>query len=186
MEETEVVVIIVTEALDNNDILHENIQVVVKEDEDNLDSNKLVIAEQESNLCPICLEELQGENTSQTVKFICDHELHTPCAVSYVVDKLKKNKDIECPLCRTVHCCNSTTSYATMLQHFEISPQQSQRNEIIRYIDNRHTSNDSITTDNEMTIRILHFQLILFRCSAVIISVGVCVFLIYVIFAMRR
>lgn len=85
-----------------------------------IDAKAFMAAEEDSKDCCICLDPLKGESALKCTSFTCGHELHIPCALEYVKDKLKKNEDLTCPVCRHNQCMNNTNVYADLRKHFGI------------------------------------------------------------------
>lgn len=86
------------------------------------DAKSIMMSEEELPICVICIEEIVEEKSQQCAIFNCGHELHVPCAIRYVTDRLEKNLDVICPVCRYIECPCSTQAYAKMRDQFGVPP----------------------------------------------------------------
>ena len=68
----------------------------------------------DTNVCVICLEELDD----QVINYNCKHIIHTHCLLDYVKSQIKNKQDIICPICRNVECCVGSKHYETVKQLF--------------------------------------------------------------------
>ena len=63
--------------------------------------------------CVICFENIQTlkEAGKQVEVFSCNHQLCYDCAEMYILDLIKKDVNIHCPLCRNVLCYSNSDVY---------------------------------------------------------------------------
>jgi len=73
-----------------------------------------------AHTCAICLEEMveregdadvEAQNTIELCTLKCSHKFHLPCITPVIVNSFMERKSVQCPLCRNVECCTSTSLY---------------------------------------------------------------------------
>lgn len=66
--------------------------------------------------CAICLEEMveddvEAQNAVEICTLKCNHKFHLSCITPVVVNSFMVRKSVQCPLCRSIECCTSTSLY---------------------------------------------------------------------------
>lgn len=151
------------------------------------DAKAIKMTGEEQTVCVICIEEINGEQSPPCVKFNCGHELHVPCVVRYVIDKLAKNNDLICPVCRYNQCPHNTQTYATMRDHFGIAP-PSERNSVYTVTGlelNDYVNATSLNIDRRVNTPVRRIPIVRTTLFTTVLSLIITALLMYAIFGIK-
>jgi hypothetical protein len=62
-----------------------------------------VLVQEDSDICPICLDELQNIKAHPIV-LGCSHSLCRECFENYIAVCIQQSQDLKCPLCQDIVC----------------------------------------------------------------------------------